>query len=262
MDQVDPPRVEDVLQTWDAAPVFAAFSDGLDISVAVLDRAGRVLKVYGPPCRLAEGAVFSPLPETEDKQVMVVGGGNTAMDAARTARRLGGEVTIVYRRTQAEMPARVEELHHALEEGIQLKVLRAPQEFIGNDKTQFITGALLERIEQEDNTMTLHFSEVEIVKAMEGAFEDTLWKQACDLVIEDAVVDGDLPACPCELAGGDITNNIYTYRDHAPLPIAWRGEVGCTLKCTNGGAELSIQGDAMQPKLIGHPRYIKHVEKI
>ncbi len=66
----------------------------------------------------------TPLPEIAGKQVIVIGGGNTAMDAARTAKRLGGNVTIVYRRTQAEMPARVEELHHALEEGIELKVLR------------------------------------------------------------------------------------------------------------------------------------------
>ncbi|WP_089729296.1 sulfide/dihydroorotate dehydrogenase-like FAD/NAD-binding protein [Candidatus Thiosymbion oneisti] len=86
----------------------------------------------------------TPLPTTAGKQVMVIGGGNTAMDAARTARRLGGEVTIVYRRTQAEMPVRVEELHHALEEGIQLKVLRAPQEFVGDHKTQFVTRALLD----------------------------------------------------------------------------------------------------------------------
>ena len=55
----------------------------------------------------------TPLPPTRGKEVMVIGGGNTAMDAARTARRLGGNVTIVYRRTQAEMPVRVEELHHA-----------------------------------------------------------------------------------------------------------------------------------------------------
>jgi len=86
----------------------------------------------------------TPLPTTRDKQVMVIGGGNTAMDAARTARRLGGNVTIVYRRTQAEMPVRVEELHHALEEGIQLKVLRAPCEFVGNEKTHFVTSALLD----------------------------------------------------------------------------------------------------------------------
>ncbi len=86
----------------------------------------------------------TPLPETKGKQVLVIGGGNTAMDAARTARRLGGNVTIVYRRTQSEMPARVEELHHALEEGIALKVLRAPCEFIGDDKTHFVTAAVLD----------------------------------------------------------------------------------------------------------------------
>ncbi len=89
----------------------------------------------------------TPLPETKNKQVMIVGGGNTAMDAARTARRLGAHVTIVYRRTQKEMPARVEELHHALEEGIELKVLRSPQQFVGDDKTHFITHAILDVME-------------------------------------------------------------------------------------------------------------------
>ncbi|MBI4754235.1 MAG: sulfide/dihydroorotate dehydrogenase-like FAD/NAD-binding protein [Betaproteobacteria bacterium] len=89
----------------------------------------------------------TPLPETKGKRVIVIGGGNTAMDAARTARRLGGLVTIVYRRTQAEMPVRVEELHHALEEGIELKVLRGPREFIGDDKTHFVTHTNLEIME-------------------------------------------------------------------------------------------------------------------
>ena len=89
----------------------------------------------------------TPLPEIEGKDVIVIGGGNTAMDAARTARRLGGIVTIVYRRTQSEMPARVEELHHALEEGIALKVLRAPSEFLGDQQTNFVTAATLDVME-------------------------------------------------------------------------------------------------------------------
>jgi len=89
----------------------------------------------------------TPLPAVRDKQIMVIGGGNTAMDAARTARRLGGKVTIVYRRTEKEMPVRVEELHHATEEGIDLKVLRAPGEFIANDKTHFVTHAMLQVME-------------------------------------------------------------------------------------------------------------------
>ncbi|MDR1852897.1 MAG: sulfide/dihydroorotate dehydrogenase-like FAD/NAD-binding protein [Propionibacteriaceae bacterium] len=74
----------------------------------------------------------TPLPYVNGKRVLVIGGGNTAMDAARTAKRLGGEVTIVYRRTQDEMPARVEELHHALEEGVALQTLRSPSAFEGN----------------------------------------------------------------------------------------------------------------------------------
>lgn len=88
----------------------------------------------------------TPLPETRGKRVVVVGGGNTAMDAARTARRLGGLVTILYRRTREEMPARVEELEHALEEGIALATLRSPTAFHG-EATGFVTGATVETME-------------------------------------------------------------------------------------------------------------------
>lgn len=68
------------------------------------------------------------------KKVAVVGGGNVAMDAARTALRLGADVTIVYRRTEKELPARVEEVHHAKEEGIVFKMLTNPVAVLGNDK--------------------------------------------------------------------------------------------------------------------------------
>ena len=68
------------------------------------------------------------------KKVCVVGGGNVAMDAARTALRLGAEVHIVYRRTEAELPARREEVHHAIEEGIIFDMLTNPVEIIGDEK--------------------------------------------------------------------------------------------------------------------------------
>lgn len=67
-------------------------------------------------------------------KVCVVGGGNVAMDAARTALRLGAEVTIVYRRTEKELPARVEEVHHAQQEGIKFQMLTNPVEVIGDEK--------------------------------------------------------------------------------------------------------------------------------
>ncbi len=68
-------------------------------------------------------------------RVVVVGGGNVAMDAARTALRLGaGEVTLVYRRSRAEMPARAEEIHHAEEEGVRFLLLTNPVEILGDDR--------------------------------------------------------------------------------------------------------------------------------
>ena len=67
------------------------------------------------------------------KRVAVVGGGNVAMDAARTALRLGAKVSVVYRRSEKELPARVEEVHHAKEEGIDFKILTNPIEIIQDD---------------------------------------------------------------------------------------------------------------------------------
>lgn len=67
------------------------------------------------------------------RSVCVVGGGNVAMDAARTAKRLGADVHIVYRRTEVELPARVEEVHHAKDEGINFHMLTNPVEILGNE---------------------------------------------------------------------------------------------------------------------------------
>ncbi len=82
----------------------------------------------------------SDTPVLKGKRVATVGGGNVAMDSARTAKRLGAESSIVvYRRTRKEMPARAEEIHHAEEEGLEFQFLVAPVEVIGNDK-RWVTG--------------------------------------------------------------------------------------------------------------------------
>ena len=86
-------------------------------------------------------------PVIQSKAVAVVGGGNVAMDAARCAMRLGAEhVYIVYRRGEAEMPARLEEVHHAKEEGIELKTLCNPVEILG-DETGRVKGMKCVRME-------------------------------------------------------------------------------------------------------------------
>ena len=84
--------------------------------------------------------------EKTGKKVAVIGGGNVAMDAARTALRLGAETYIVYRRSEKELPARVEEVHHAKEEGIQFHLLRNPKEILV-DENGWVKGLRVIKME-------------------------------------------------------------------------------------------------------------------
>ena len=88
------------------------------------------------PCKLNGcGESGSDTPVLQGKKVAVIGGGNTAMDSVRTARRLGAErAMIVYRRSEEEMPARLEEVKHAKEEGVEFLTLHNPIEYIGDER--------------------------------------------------------------------------------------------------------------------------------
>lgn len=88
-----------------------------------------------------------PVYDCRDRDVIVVGGGNTAVDAVRTAKRLGARTaTLVYRRSEAEMPARLEEVKHAQQEGIEFRMLTAPVELVGDEKG-WLTGAKCTQME-------------------------------------------------------------------------------------------------------------------
>lgn len=106
------------------------------------------------------------------KKVLVVGGGNTAMDSCRTAKRLGADVTLVYRRSEAEMPARIEEVKHAKEEGIKFLTLHNPKEYL-TDENGAVKAAVLDvmqlgepdqsgrrRPETTDETITIECDQV------------------------------------------------------------------------------------------------------
>lgn len=100
-----------------------------------------LMKAYDFP------ASDTPVFDCKGKSVAVFGGGNTAMDAVRTAKRLGAEhAYIVYRRSEAEMPAREEEIHHAQKEGIEFQLLTIPLEFVGDDKAR-LTGVKCQKME-------------------------------------------------------------------------------------------------------------------
>lgn len=83
----------------------------------------------------------NPIYDCRGKDVAVFGAGNTAMDAVRTSLRLGARsASIIYRRSEKEMPARAEEVHHAKDEGVQFQMLTNPLEFLGDEKG-WATGA-------------------------------------------------------------------------------------------------------------------------
>ncbi len=96
-----------------------------------------LMKAYKPVC---------DTPIQHGKHVAVVGGGNVAMDAARCARRLGAEVTVIYRRTEAELPARREEVEHAMEEGIEFRFLTNPVEVLAGEQG-WMCGVRCQRME-------------------------------------------------------------------------------------------------------------------
>ena len=103
----------------------------------------------------------SSTPIMRAKKVAVVGGGNVAMDAARTALRLGAEVHVVYRRSEAELPARVEEVHHAKEEGIIFNLLSNPTEIL-TDENGWVKGIKCIRMELGEPDESGRRSPVEI----------------------------------------------------------------------------------------------------
>jgi len=108
------------------------------------------------------------------KRVVVVGGGNVAMDAVRTAKRLGAESIIVYRRSETELPARVEEVHHAKQEGIEFKMLTNPVRVIG-DERGWVKGVECVRMELGEPDASGRRSPVEV--------PDSNFEIECDVVI-------------------------------------------------------------------------------
>ncbi|MFA5193195.1 MAG: NADPH-dependent glutamate synthase [Verrucomicrobiia bacterium] len=160
------------------------------------------------------------------KRVAVVGGGNVAMDAVRTARRLGaGSAMIVYRRTKTEMPARAEEIHHAEQEGIHFEFLVAPVEIIGNDR-RWVTGLKCLRMQLGEPDASGRRSpvpipgsefvvECDVVVVAIGSRANPLLTSTCpDLKLNrngNIAVDANgMTSLPGVFAGGDIVRGAAT----------------------------------------------------
>jgi glutamate synthase (NADPH/NADH) small chain len=168
----------------------------------------------------------SDTPVLHGQRVVVVGGGNVAMDAVRTAKRLGAaEATIVYRRGREELPARVEEVHHAEQEGIRFEFQVAPLEVIGNDE-HWVTGLRCQRMELGEPDASGRRRPVPIpgsewviecdmvVVAIGTRSNPLLTKTTPDLVVNEwgyiVTDDHGMTSIPGVFAGGDIVRGAAT----------------------------------------------------
>ena len=122
-----------------------------------------------------------------------------------------------------------------------------------------LPGCEVESIEKEGSRVSLRFSRAYIIKTMTGSAERTRWWQAGSLVFENAEVDGDLPPLPGICSGGDVGENIYTYRDMIPIPLQSRGHAFCDLGFEGTNLRLRVQAGSVHLDMIDRPRYIDHL---
>ena len=168
----------------------------------------------------------SSTPVLKAKQVCVIGGGNTAMDGVRVARRLGADpATLVYRRSRTEMPARIEEVHHAEEEGVVFQMLTNPIKIVGDEKG-WVKGMVCQRMELgapdakgRRSPVPIPGSEFEIpcqvvVEAIGTRANPLLTATTPDLKVNEkgylTVDENNMTSKPGVFAGGDIVRGAAT----------------------------------------------------
>lgn len=177
------------------------------------------------------------------KRAAIIGGGNVAMDAARTALRLGAEESyIVYRRSKEEIPARAEELEHAIEEGVQLKLLSSPIKYIG-DENDVVTGMVLQKYELGEPDESGRRRPV----AIEGETEE----MAIDTVIV-AIGQGPNPILTNSTEGLELNkrgNIVADEKGQTSLPYVFAGGdivtgAATVIKAMGAGKDAAVAIDA------------------
>jgi len=157
-------------------------------------------------------------PIARGKNVAVFGAGNVAMDSARTALRLGADtVRIIYRRSRDEMPARIEEVHHAEEEGVQFYLLTAPMKFLGDDNG-WVTGVECLRMELGEPDESGRRRPVPI--------QGSEFRLECDMAVV-AIGAGANPLLPTQTPGLELNKRGYIVADletgKTTKPRVWAG---------------------------------------
>lgn len=121
-----------------------------------------------------------------------------------------------------------------------------------------LKGSEVEKVEVENAIVKILFSRAIIIKTMTGSVEKTKWWQAGYLIFEDAELL-EQPALPAVCVGGDVGENVYTYRDMIPLPLDSRGRANCDLYFENLQQHLKVEAKAVRLEMLEVPKYIEHI---
>ena len=124
-----------------------------------------------------------------------------------------------------------------------------------------LVGSKISQVEVEGDTIAIRFEPAYLIKTMTGSVERTCWWQNGWLVFEGAELENStvLDALPAECAGGDVGENIYTYRDMLPVPLESRGQTHCELKLVGSEHLLKVKAVVMRLDLEDVARYIGHI---
>jgi hypothetical protein len=122
-----------------------------------------------------------------------------------------------------------------------------------------LTGSQIESISAASSELRIAFSRAYIIKSMTGSAERTRWWQAGVLILAGVDDQPELPSGPLICSGGDIDENVYTYRDMIPIPFTSRGTIRCTLRFAGRDAPLVVEGRSVRLELDGVPKYLEHL---
>ena len=123
-----------------------------------------------------------------------------------------------------------------------------------------LPGSTISAVTVEGDTVRIRFEPAILIKTMTGSVERTKWRQSGDLVFSGAELDAEvLPELPAVCSGGDVGENVYTYRDMVPTPLESRGRAHCDLGFQDQDGRIRVQASAVQLVMEETPKYIEHI---
>jgi len=122
-----------------------------------------------------------------------------------------------------------------------------------------LPGSKIVSVSKDGDNVRVRFEPAYLIKIMTGSVERTRWWQNGDLVITNAEIEDELPTLPADCAGGDVGENVYTYRDMVPVPLESGGYAHCALKVEGSDAVVRVSGDGVKLELEEVPKYIEHI---